>query len=431
MEAIIANGGNQLHGVVPVGGSKNGTLPLLAASLLVEGETIIENVPDIVDVRTMIEMLCALGAECSFVAPHTLRIDATNIHSVSAPYDLVNRMRGSFYVAGPLLARFGEARVPLPGGCVIGSRPVDQHFEGFSALGAEVEVKHGVMHARASRLRGARIMLDPHLRSVGTTINIALAAALAEGTTILENASREPEVVCFQRFLRDAGADISGIGTTTLVIKGGNHLESSRVASIPDRMEAGTFLYAALITGGDLTVQNVRPADMEAVLAVLRQAGAEVACGQDYVRICAKGRPLPVDAMTAPYPGFPTDLQPCHGVMAAIARGVSCVEETIFDARFNYADELRRMGADIRMVGHQAAIFRGVVRLMACPVEATDIRAAAALVLAGLAAQGQTEVAGAYFLDRGYDNFEAKLTAVGAQVYRQGEPDAGEQLWLA
>jgi len=433
VEKITVVGGTQLRGEVPVSGSKNGTLPLMAASLLIQGQTIIENVPDIMDVRTMMEMLRALGAKCSFVAPHTLHIDATDVNSVHAPYNLVNKMRGSFYVAGPLLARFGEAHVPLPGGCVIGSRPVNEHFEGFRALNAEVNLAFGEMHARARRLRGARIMLDPRHRSVGATINIMLAAVLAEGTTQLENASREPEVISCQQFLARAGADISGIGTTTVVIRGVKRLNDVRFTAIPDRMEAGTFLYATIVAGGDITVQKVQPQVMESVLDVVRRAGVEVALGNDYVRVCCSQRPLPVDVVTAPYPGFPTDLQPCHGVMCSLARGTSCIEETIFDARFNYADELRRMGADIKMVGHHAAIFRGVPRLTACPVEATDIRAAAALVLAGLAAEGCTEVNGAAFLDRGYESFELKLAGLGAQIRRVTDSNnsSSEQLCLA
>jgi UDP-N-acetylglucosamine 1-carboxyvinyltransferase len=431
VEEINVSGGKQLHGVVQVSGSKNGTLPLLAASLLIEGETIIDNVPDIVDVRTMMDVLRALGAKCEFVVPHTLRIDATNITRTEAPYDLVNKMRASFYVAGSLLARIGEARVPMPGGCFIGNRPVDQHLEAFRALGGTVELKHGVMCATARRLRGARLMLDARLRSVGATINILLASVLADGNTIIENASREPEVVCCARFLIDAGADITGVGTTTLVIKGVKRLHDLRFASIPDRMEAGTFMYAALAAGGDIVVQDCVPRDMDFVLDVLREAGAQVSCGPDFVRVRAHGRPLPVDAITAPYPGFPTDLQPCHGVLCSVARGTSSIEETIHDSRFNYADALRRMGADIRMVGHQAAIFRGVPRLAGCPVEATDMRAAAALVVAGLAAQGETEVSGAGFLDRGYEAFERKLSGLGARVWRARQTDASEELCLA
>lgn len=431
MERISVSGGRPLHGVVHIGGSKNGTLPLLAASLLIKGESIIENVPDIVDVRTMMDMLRALGADCSFISPHVLRIDATNLHSTEAPYDLVNKMRASFYVAGSLLARFGEARVPLPGGCFIGNRPVDQHIEGFRRLGATVDLKHGVMHATARRLRGARVMLDARQRSVGATVNLLLAAAVAEGTTIVENASREPEVVCCQEFLTSAGAQISGIGTTTVTIRGVRELQSTRFASIADRMEAGTFMYAVMVAGGDVTLQGCVPPDMEALLSVLRETGAQIATGPDFVRIRAHGRPLPADIITSPFPGFPTDLQPCHGVACSIARGTSSIEETIHDARFNYADALRRMGADIKTVGFQAAIFRGVPQLTACPVEATDMRAAAALVVAGLGARGETEVAGAEFLDRGYEAFENKLSALGARVWRHRVADGSEQLCLA
>jgi UDP-N-acetylglucosamine 1-carboxyvinyltransferase len=427
---IIVTGGRPLTGTVRCSGSKNGTLPLLAASLLIPGETVIDNIPDIQDVGTMIQMLGALGAKCEFTGPGRLRIDASDITSVGAPYELVRKMRGSFYVAGPLLARFGECEVPLPGGCVIGSRPVDFHIQGFKALGAEVEEKHGVMRARASRLRGTRIFMDPRLRSVGATVNIMLASVLAEGTTIIENASREPEVVACQDFLNACGADIQGVSSATVVVRGVERLHPASIRAIPDRMEAGTFLYAAIAAGGDITVDDCAPADMEFTLDVLRKAGAAVTTGPNWVRLRAVGRPLPVDIMTAPYPGYPTDLQPAHGVMASIARGTTIIEETIFDARYNYTDELARMGAHIRIVD-SAAIIKGQPRLYAAPVEATDIRAAAALILAAIVAEGQTEISGATFLDRGYDNLEAKLRALGADITRRGEANGRKSLCLA
>lgn len=430
MDDFQVAGGKPLAGSVRISGSKNGALPLLAASLLVDGETVIDNIPDIEDVGTMIEMLRALGAKCQFIDRVKLRIDASSVGSPSAPYDLVRKMRGSFYVAGPLLSRFGECEVPLPGGCVIGSRPVDFHIQGFKALGAEVEEKHGVMRATASRLRGTRIFMDPRLRSVGATVNIMLASALAEGTTTIENASREPEVVSCQEFLVSAGADITGVGSATVSIRGVDKLKSTEVSVIPDRMEAGTYLYAAAAAGGDITIEACLPAHMEILLDILRRAGAGVTVGPDWTRLRAVGRPLPVDIMTAPFPGFPTDLQPTHGVLASIARGTTIIEETIFDARYNYTDELARMGAHVRIVD-SAAIIKGQPRLYAAPVEATDIRAGAALIIAGIVAEGQTEISGAHFLDRGYENIEGKLRAIGADITRRSEAQSRKPLCLA
>jgi UDP-N-acetylglucosamine 1-carboxyvinyltransferase len=414
---IIVTGGQPLEGKVRASGSKNGTLPLLAAALLVPGETILENVPRIEDVRTMLEMLQALGARWEWLGPGELRIDARGVNRTVAPYDLVRRMRGSFYVAGALLARFREAEVPLPGGCVIGPRPVDFHLAGFRALGAQIEEQHGVMRARAAQLRGGRINLDPRFRSVGATINIMLAACLAEGTTVIENASREPEVVSCQEFLSRCGARIQGIGASTVVIEGVTQLHPTRYRAIPDRMEAGTFLLAGALTGGDVTVEDVRPDHMHAPLEKLEEAGFVVHNYGDALRVRGGPRPRAIDITTAPYPGFPTDLQPNFGVLAAVAEGTSVIEETIFEARFNYADELARMGADIRVVG-RAAIIRGVDKLFGAPVEATDIRAASALLLAGLIAEGKTEIDGAQFLDRGYEDAVGKLRALGAHIER-------------
>ena len=432
MQQLLVSKSKPLAGTIIVSGSKNGTLPLLAATMLVDGESIIENVPDIHDVDTMLQMLRALGIECTFIAPGVLKIDATNIRSTQAPYHLVRRMRGSFYVAGPLLGRMKEAYVPLPGGCVIGSRPVDFHIRGFKALGAKVEEKYGIMRAYApAGLHGNRVYLDPRWRSVGATINVMLAAALAEGTTIVENASCEPEVVACAEFLKQCGADLAGVGTNMLTILGVEKLHGTRFASIPDRMEAGTFMYAAAVTGGDLRIKHVCPSHMTMVIERLREAGTRIEVGEDELRVVGcEERPRPVDVTTAPYPGFPTDLQPAHGALAARATGTSVVEETIFDARYNYTDELARMGADIRITG-QVAIIKGVPKLTAAPVEATDVRAAAALVLAALCAEGQTVIEGAEFLDRGYENFEAKLRAVGAPMVRRSQNNNKDLLCLA
>ncbi len=392
MSTIAITGGTPLGGAVRVSGSKNGSLPLLAASLLIDGEVIFKNIPEIADVTTMIEMLKALGAQVTHDTGDGLRIDASNINSVSAPYDLVRRMRGSFYVAGPLLARFGEAQVPLPGGCVIGTRPVDFHIRGFKALGATVEEKYGVMHAEAKKLHGARIYMDPRLRSVGATVNIMLSGALAEGVTVIENASREPEVVDCQRFLTACGADIRGIGTTTLEIHGVSKLHGCEWTAISDRMEAGTFLIAGAMTGGDITLDPVDPEHMQMVFDMLQQVGCE---------ITAEGS---------------------TGALMAGARGTSVIEETIFDARFNYVDELIRMGADVRVM-EGAAIFKGVPQLYAAPVVATDIRAGAALILAGLVAEGTTEISGAELVGRGYVDIIGKLSELGADIESIAQTD--------
>jgi UDP-N-acetylglucosamine 1-carboxyvinyltransferase len=411
-----------LQGDVTVSGSKNATLPLLAASLLIEGRTILENVPRIDDINAMIDMLRALGAKCEFIKKSVLSIDATQINSVSAPYDLVRKMRGSFYVAGALLGRFGEAEVPLPGGCVIGTRPVDYHLDGFRRLGAVVEERHGVMKARAARLTGTRVYLDSRYRSVGTTINLMLAAALADGTTIIENASREPEVVCCQKFLKRSGADIRGLGTDVVVVTGVKRLTGCRFRSIGDRMEAGTFLMACGCARGDIRVHGVPPQHMRAVLEMLQAAGLGLETGADWIRVISEGRPQAFEATTAPYPGFPTDLQPNATSLASLAVGTSVVEETIFDARFNYIDELIRMGADVQ-VKDSVAIIRGVPRLYGAPVEASDIRAGSALVIAGLAAEGYSEISGAEFLSRGYQELELKLQGLGAVINRSRAAD--------
>lgn len=422
MSRIRIEGGVPLHGTVRVSGSKNGSLPLLAAALLVDGEVVFHNIPHISDVQTMIQMLRALGARAEHRADGALVIDSSTVNSVSAPYDLVRRMRGSFYVAGPLLSRFGEAHVPLPGGCVIGSRPVDFHIRGFKALGAEVEDRHGAMHAKASRLRGTRIYMDPRLRSVGATVNIMLAATRAEGTTIIENASREPEVVDCQKFLAACGAQIQGIGSTTLHITGVERLEGVEWTAISDRMEAGTFLIASALTRGEVTVEPIEPEHLGIVFDLLEQAGCDLTVGENSATLRMDDRPLAVDVMTAPYPGYPTDLQPNTGVLMSIARGTSVVEETIFDARFNYVDELIRMGADVRVMDG-AAIFKGVPQLSGAPVLATDIRAGAALILAGLAAEGVTEVSRGSLVDRGYEDITGKLAALGARIETAPEPE--------
>lgn len=415
MAKLYITGGVPLRGDVNTSGSKNGALPVLAASLLVPGETIVENVPNIEDVATMIDMLRALGVRVEGSGPGVLRIDATSIASAVAPHDLVRKMRASFYVSGPLLARLGEAEVPLPGGCVLGPRPVNFHINGFKALGADVSERYGVIHAKARQLRGGRVLLEPRYRSVGATNNIMMAAVLAEGTTVIENASREPETVDCAHFLNKAGARIRGIGGDTLTIEGVRRLYGCRHRVIPDRMEAGTYLLAAAVTGGDVTVHGLRVAHLRPVIETMRQSGVEITAMDSSVRLRRRRRPRAFDVTTAPYPGFPTDMQPATVVLMALADGTSHMEETIFSGRFGYTDELRRMGADVR-VTHQLAIVRGTEKLTGAPIEASDIRTGAGLALAGLAAEGNTELSGAEFIARGYENFAEKLAALGAQV---------------
>ncbi len=432
VDRFHVSGGQPLHGTVAVSGSKNGSLPLLAASLLVNGTTIIENVPDIDDVATMVEMLSALGARIEFQPSGALKIDSTSLSCAEAPYELVRKMRASFYVAGPLLARLGEARVPLPGGCVIGSRPVDFHIAGFKALGAEITEGHGVMHAKARRLHGARIYLNPRFCSVGATVNILMAAVTADGTTVIENASREPEVVDCARFLVETGADISGIGTPCLRIKGvlSSSLRGCRHRVIPDRVEAGTYLLAGAATRGDVTVTSIKPDWLGIFLESLRDSGVLIETRGDTIRAIGDRRPRAFDAMTAPYPGFPTDLQPQTVVLMSIAHGRSIMEETLHDARFNYVDELRRMGANIRTFG-QTAVIDGVERLSGAPVEARDLRAGAALMIAGLAADGETQLTGASHIDRGYERMDEKLRGLGGDVVRIGLNPRQRRLCLA
>lgn len=422
MACYQITGGTPLEGTVRVSGSKNGSLPLLAAALLIDGEVVLHNIPDIRDIRTMTRMLRALGANVAHREDGALVIDSSTVTSVSAPYDLVRRMRGSFYVAGPLLSRFGEAQVPLPGGCVIGSRPVDLHIKGFKALGAEVQEKYGVMHGSASRLVGTRIDMDPRFRSVGATVNVMLAATLAEGTTVIENASREPEVVNCQQFLAACGANLEGIGTTTLRITGVERLHGAEWSAISDRMEAGTYLIAGALTRGNITVQPVEAEHLRMVIELLQQAGCEIDVKPEAVHVRMDRRPEAVDVTTAPYPGYPTDLQPNTGVLMSIARGAAVIEETLFDARFNYVDELLRMGADVRVM-EGAAIFKGVPQLFGAPVVATDIRAGAALILAGLCAEGVTEVSGGSLVGRGYEDIPGKLRQLGGQIQELPELD--------
>ncbi len=414
MEQLKIRGGKPLHGEVTISGAKNAVLPILAATLLVAGETIIDNVPRLRDVHTFIKVLNAMGAKAAFTGDNQVTVDASHITNPEAPYELVKTMRASILVLGPLLARFGQGRVSLPGGCAIGARPVDQHIKGMQALGAHIDIHEGYIEA-SGKLRGSRFLMD--VVTVTGTENLLMAAALAEGTTILGNAACEPEVSDLAHCLNAMGAKISGIGTTTLTIEGVRALKPARYATLPDRIETGTHLIAAAITGGDITTRHTCPDLLEAVLEKLEAAGAEITRGNDHIRLVQRGRPRAVSIRTAPFPAFPTDMQAQFMALNTIAQGTATIIETIFENRFMHVPELARMGADITIEGHTATVH-GVEKLSGAPVMATDLRASACLVLAALAAEGESTIDRIYHLDRGYDAIEKKLSALGADICR-------------
>jgi len=414
MDSIEITGGARLQGEVQVSGSKNATLPQIAAALLVSGRSTFHGVPDLADIRTLGRLLGHMGAKIERQGAE-LSVDASLITEPEAPYELVKTMRASVLVLGPLVARCGRARVSMPGGCAIGARHIDQHLKGLEALGATIDLAHGYVEARASRLRGAKILFD--LPTVTGTENLMMAATLAEGLTVLENCAREPEILALQDALNAMGAKVQGAGSNTITIDGVPSLHAAAVKVIPDRIEAGTLLAAALITGGDITLRGARAQDLDAALAKMREAGARITISADSLRIEAPERPEAVDFITAPFPGFPTDLQAQLMACLTVAKGASRVVETIFENRFMHVQELSRMGADVAIDGH-TAIVRGVTRLSGAPVMATDLRASASLVLAGLRAEGTTTVHRVYHLDRGYEGLEQKLSSVGARIRR-------------
>ena len=412
---LLIEGGVPLHGEVRISAAKNAALPLLAAALLSEAPIVLDNVPRLADVTTICELLGRLGGEVRQEDGRTV-VRTPRLESVEAPYDLVSTMRASVLVLGPLVARAGRARVALPGGCAIGVRPIDLHLKGLERLGAEIRLSQGYVEVRAARLKGARIVFD--LVTVTGTENLMMAAALAEGTTILDNAAREPEVPDLARLLNAMGAKIQGAGTERIEIEGVRELGGARHRIIPDRVEAGTFLVAGAITRGDVTVRDVVPDHLTAVVDKLEATGARVEIGADRVRLRSEGRPRPTDIVTNPFPGFATDMQAQMMALLGLADGSSVITETIFENRFMHAAELRRLGASIEIDGHRAVI-RGVEGYQGAPVMATDLRASASLVLAGLAAAGTTEVSRVYHLDRGYETMEAKLAALGARIRRE------------
>jgi UDP-N-acetylglucosamine 1-carboxyvinyltransferase len=416
MEKLVIRGGRSLQGEVVISGAKNATLPILAGSLLSEGKVRIGNVPHLRDVTTMVQLLSRMGVDVLVHDSMDVEVDASTINEFSAPYDLVKTMRASILVLGPLLARFGEADVSLPGGCAIGARPVDLHVKGLKALGADIEINDGYIRARANGLKGGHVFFD--VVSVTGTENLLMAAVLAEGETVLENAAREPEVSDLADFLSSMGAQIEGAGTNRIVVQGVEKLSDTAYRVLPDRIEAGTFLVAAAITGGKIRVRRVLPLHLEAVMQKLREAGALIDVGDDWIELNMQGRELKaVDLTTDPHPGFPTDMQAQFMALNSVAKGTAMVTETIFENRFMHVPELQRMGADISLQGN-TAIIRGVEQLRAAPVMATDLRASAGLVLAALVAEGETVVDRIYHIDRGYECIEEKLRNLGADIRR-------------
>jgi UDP-N-acetylglucosamine 1-carboxyvinyltransferase len=416
MDKLQIHGGKHLEGEVRISGAKNAALPILAATLLAEGPASIGNVPHLRDVTTMIELLGRMGVSVTIDEKMRVEVDASTVRDCVAPYELVRTMRASIVVLGPLLARFGQADVSLPGGCAIGARPVNIHVSGLEAMGAEIYIENGYIRARAKRLKGARLVLDTV--TVTGTENLLMAATLAEGQTIIENAAREPEVVDLADFLVRMGAKIRGAGTDTIVVEGVEKLTGARYDVLPDRIETGTFLVAGAITGGHVRVKGTQPSHLDAVLAKLREAGAEITTGDTWIDLNMHGRrPRSVNIKTAPHPAFPTDMQAQFAALNTVAEGVATVTETIFENRFMHMLEMRRLGADIGIEGN-TAIIRGVPQLTAAPVMATDLRASASLVLAGLVAHGTTDVLRIYHIDRGYERIEEKLEQLGAEIKR-------------
>ena len=416
MNKLIIRGGVPLRGDVRISGAKNAVLPIMAAGLLCETPCTIENVPHLQDVTTMMELLGGMGVSLTISDKMSVEIDASTIEKLVAPYDLVCTMRASILVLGPMLARFGQAKVSLPGGCAIGSRPVDIHLHGLMALGAEIKVENGYIDARAERLVGTRIVMDQV--TVTGTENLMMAAVFAEGETVLENAAREPEVIDLANFLIQMGADISGVGTDVITIRGVKSLKGVRYRVLPDRIETGTYLVAAAMTGGKVRVRDTDPRLLDAVMSKLVEAGAEITTGDDWIELDMEGRALQaVNVRTAPHPGFPTDMQAQFLALNCIAEGTATVIETIFENRFMHVQELLRIGADIHVEGN-TAVVRGLPQLTGAQMMATDLRASASLILAGLVAEGETTINRIYHIDRGYESIEEKLSKLGANIQR-------------
>lgn len=415
MEQYVIKGGNPLVGEVEIGGAKNAALAILTAAIMTDESVLIENIPDVSDINVLLEAISVIGAIVERIDRHTVRISGATIGSVSVDYEFIKKIRASYYLLGALLGKYKKAEVPLPGGCNIGSRPIDQHLKGFRALGAKVSIVNGSIVASADNLRGAHIFLD--MVSVGATINIMMAACMARGNTIIENAAREPHVVDAANFLNSMGANIKGAGTDVIRIRGVESLHKTAYSIVPDMIEAGTYMFAAAATRGDVLVKNVIPKHLEAMTAKLEEIGCDVEEFDDAVRVSAKKRLGRTHVKTLPYPGFPTDMQPQIGVTLALARGTSIVTESIFENRFKYVDELARMGACIKVEGN-TAIIDGIEKLTGARVSAPDLRAGAALVIAGLACEGITVVDDIIYIQRGYEDFDEKLRSLGAEIER-------------
>ena len=421
MDKIIVTGGNTIRGEVTISGAKNAVLPIIVGALLAEDITVLHDVPKLSDVATIKEVLEILGAKVT-IEDHTMTIDSRNLNNYNAPYNYIQKMRASVLIMGPLLARLGKAKISMPGGCAIGTRPIDLHLKGLEALGADIQINHGDMNATVidGKLKGARIYLD--FPSVGATEHIMMAAATAEGTTIIENAAEEPEIVDLANYLNSMGAMIRGAGTNVIKVEGVEKLHGTNYTIIPDRIEAGSYMIAAAITGGDLTVKNVIVDHIKPLIAKLVECGMEIHEEGNNLRIIGKQPLKAVDIKTMPYPGFPTDMQAQFMALMTVAEGTSVFTETVFENRFMHADELRRMGANIKIDG-RSAIVEGVSRLTGCKVKATDLRAGAALIIAALAAEGQTEITELQHIDRGYGDLIKKFQTIGADIVRINEEE--------
>jgi UDP-N-acetylglucosamine 1-carboxyvinyltransferase len=417
LSKIIVGKSPPLKGTVRISGAKNSVLPIIAASLLSPGPCILEDIPNLRDVDVICDVLSSLGARIQKDDKKcNIEISTPNIDSFEAPYELVRKMRASFLVMGPLLARTGKAKISLPGGCAIGTRPIDLHLKGFEALGASIEIGHGYVQATVNKLKGEKIYLD--FPSVGATENIMMAAVMAEGLTVIENAAEEPEIVDLSNFLNSMGANVKGAGTDTIKIEGVPELKGTRHSVIPDRIEAGTFMIAAAITGGDVIIQNAMSEHLKPITAKLKESGVEVIEGDDSIHVIRNEELIPTDIKTLPYPGFPTDMQSQFMALLSTIKGTSVIIETIFENRFMHVGELQRMGANIKIEG-RSAVVQGVKQLQGAQVRATDLRAGAALILAGMVADGETEISDTYHIDRGYVDIENKLKKLGANIFRK------------
>ncbi|MCT4596654.1 MAG: UDP-N-acetylglucosamine 1-carboxyvinyltransferase [Vallitalea sp.] len=415
MEQLVIKGNVRLNGEVSISGAKNAALAILPAAILSNDVCVIENVPCVNDIKILLQSMEQLGVLIQYIDEHKVKIDSRNIHNLKIDYDYIKKIRASYYLLGALLGKYKEAEVALPGGCNIGSRPIDQHIKGFEALGANVDVMHGMIVAKASQLIGTNIFLD--VVSVGATINIMLAAVLASGTTTIENAAKEPHIVDVANFLNSMGADIKGAGTDVIKINGVKELHGAEYMIIPDQIEAGTYMVAGAITGGDVTVTNIIPKHMEAISAKLSEMGVVIEEYDEAIRVIANEPLKNIHVKTLPYPGFPTDMQPQMTAILSKTSGTSIMTESIFENRFSYTNELNRMGANIKVEGN-TAVIEGVAQLTGAEVSAPDLRAGAGIVLAALAAKGETTITGVEYIDRGYEHLENKLRGIGANVYR-------------